>query len=1304
MLACYVNVSVLFLDGFVRYSQTWDLNMNTKMMTLYFTDTVNASFSPTGFSIQNVFNLTNISLTSQAQSFLTYSFTTKHRVVVRDSLSTTFSALIGDRDINELKYLGLAASSSNTYLTAVYGETRSTFAGTIVPYLQTKAITANAALQVRYYTADTTPPSMLSFDLNLNDPAYLVVDFDEPVVPTSLNLGGLILISKAFGNIAVVTSGVVSSRNLTSLLINFTSTAVLNNIKISYSEGPLDGLMLGVGGARDMVGNQFVGIFEYSAVGIRSFIPDTTPPRITGITLALGVGTLLIEFSEVIDLASCLPYHITIMSNGTTNSSDFTLTLSNYSVILEPTVSSILVNMDLYSVDEIRLEFGLFVQSGFLNTTNVSYVLITGVQDLFGNAIVPVGQQITTVLPDTVQPILWSFSSHSSSTHKNVYNIVLYFSEVMKLSSFNCSDFVFASSASSSASEIVHLPDTDCFNETLVDNRISFSINHTTLYTTEVFISPSTTYIAYPISKGVVDYAGNELVNFALSAAKRQGTAVVKYMVDMVKGKVTLVFSSPVVRTGFVNITEFGFYSTVSKLSFFYNTTSVVGPLFASSPVNDTFMVIKFSKLDFIDFKYLDVAQSSLYLIVSATALRDVDNLWLLPISTSEQLTPIAFVPDTVKPTIQELSLDMSNDVLTLTFDEPIRSSSVVITNFRIQANQTSLANSIRLTGGTVVVKKNVVQLYFSRADMMNIKLRSVYGLATSNATSYLSFTFNSLTDYAGNAIRAAPFNNALQITDYITDTKSPTLLYYAIDFTTLLITFYFSEPVVEHSVNLTHVTLQNAFYSGNGKFYTLRGGTVLGNNSDVIVARMLLSDVNNIKLIAGLGRSIQLTYFTVGSGLCTDMYGNAFTAIPDGAAQAATYFTPDLIPPTVLAYTYDANDYLITLNMSEPVPLSSVNAAGLTISVAPGQHSSINYVNYTLSMFSLPSHLGSISFTVFLNIYPQDMNSLNALSPLASSINTTWASFTSIFLADTFGNPVFPVFPAEAMQPLKYIGDVTRPRIINYELDMNLMNILLTFSEAISLQSLDISQLFIQDCAVRRFCASINMSNAAAVFTNENAVALMTVTIPFDAMLFMKRNGIGLTLASSLLSWTDVFAADFAGNYMNPLWDGSVLSFTPREPDTLVPDTTAPTLLNWFLDRTRWNLHLRFSEPISVRNLTKVSIMVHTGHNTHTQVIFNSSVVVQYLNFNSEINLTFVTPSCAAAINGDDAQLCFQSSELQFLMAYASLDLFLFIDSGAVYDLAALPNPSASTVVQVLEGSPGLCLLCRLNVLPGDD
>jgi hypothetical protein len=130
MLTCYVNVSVLFLDGFVHYSQTWDLNMNTKMMTLYFTDTVNASFSPTGFSIQNVFNFTNISLTSQAQSFLAYSFTTKHRVVVRDSLSTTFSALIGDRDINELKYLGLAASSSNTYLTAVYGETRSTFAGT----------------------------------------------------------------------------------------------------------------------------------------------------------------------------------------------------------------------------------------------------------------------------------------------------------------------------------------------------------------------------------------------------------------------------------------------------------------------------------------------------------------------------------------------------------------------------------------------------------------------------------------------------------------------------------------------------------------------------------------------------------------------------------------------------------------------------------------------------------------------------------------------------------------------------------------------------------------------------------------------------------------------------------------------------------------------------------------------------------------------------------------------------------------------------------------------------------------------
>jgi hypothetical protein len=1253
--------------------------MNTKLMTLYFSGSVNASFSPTGISFQNALN------SSASPTYLSYSLTTKHKFVVRNSLGTTFTGLVGDYDINYMKSIGLGNASSSTYLTMVYAQTTSTFAGTIVPYLKSTAITSDKALLVRFYAADTQAPSLLYFDLNLNDPAYVVLSFDEPVKPLSLSLAGLVLLSRALGNFAVIQSGTVFSQNLTNLVINITSSSVLDKIKISYTEGALNGIMLSAGGVLDMAGNPFPGNYEFSAVSIRQFTADTTAPYILGVTLALGLGYLTIDFSEVINFGTCKPFLVTFMSNVTVNSSLFSYELTNYSVILQPTVSSITVDMNLYSYDNIHLDFGLYTVMNYGVDTNSSFLTMTGVRDLFGNEIVNVAVAVTT-LPDRVAPVLWSFSMQVTSL---AYDFQLYFSEVVNITSFNCSDFVFVSAANSSGAEVIRLTSESCHKVSLVDNMITFASNVSDVTAaTNVFHSSATTFIAYPTSKDLIDYAGNKLVNIPLSSAKQQGTAVVKYMVDLAKGQVTLVFSAPVMRAGFVNISRFGFYSATSGYSFFFNSSSIVKSLFVDSPDNDTVAVLKFSTSDFVDFKYIDVKQSTLYLIVLDEAIRDISNVWLLPISKNNHFIPIAFVPDTIKPVLGAMTLDMSNDLLTMVFDEPIRSSSITISNFRLQSNKTSLSNSVKLSGGTIVVSKNIVNFYFSRVDMINIKLHSAIGLGTSNLTSYLSFTFNSLSDYAGNAARAVPFNNAVQIATCIVDTKAPKLLSYGLDFTALVITFYFSEPVIASEVNITQVTIQNSFYSGNGVAYTFTGGNVISQNSDIIQVQMLLSDVNNIKLLASLARNRQLSYFVTTSDLCTDMFGNAVVAISDGAAQAATLFTADTIPPVVVAYTYNANEYYILFNMSEPVPLYTVDATALTIALFPGSH-----VNYTLTQFSLPDDIDGIAFNIVLNLYAQDMNSLNARDPLASSVNTTWASFTSLFVKDTFGNGVKSVNPLSSMKPEKYVVDVTRPRIVAYELDMNLMRVVLTFSESISTATLNTEQVLLQNCAVRRFCAVVDLNSSQADFTIEDAVAFMTISVPFDTELYLKYYGVGLTKETSLISWTDVFAADFAGNYISPLWDGSVLGFSPREPDILIPDTTAPILVEWFIDRQHWNIHLRFSEPVAVRNLTKLVVTALAGHTSHRLTLLNDSISIQYINFNSEMNLTF-SDVCLT----EDS--CTASPQRQFLKTYSTAVMFLFMDTGAVYDMALVPNPSASIPVKQ-EGSPGrfsiFCQSCSI-------
>merc|ERR1712159_193933 len=89
----------------------------------------------------------------------------------------------------------------------------------------------------------------------------------------------------------------------------------------------------------------------------------------------------------------------------------------------------------------------------------------------------------------------------------------------------------------------------------------------------------------------------------------------------------------------------------------------------------------------------------------------------------------------------------------------------------------------------------------------------------------------------------------------------------------------------------------------------------------------------------------------------------------------------------------------------------------------------------------------------------------------------------------------------------------------------------------------------------------------------------------------YMKLFEIGFNSSTSKLTWTDIFIADYAGNYIEPVWDSSVFGSIPIEPDTYYADSTPPEVLEWFIDAATKQINIAFTEPVIINDITGVTI-----------------------------------------------------------------------------------------------------------------
>jgi hypothetical protein len=871
-----------------------------------------------------------------------------------------------------------------------------------------------------------------------------------------------------------------------------------------------------------------------------------------------------------------------------------------------------------------------------------SFIAITNVADVFGNAIVPASPlvfQATSVIAKQSPVILESFDISLPPGNAKAF-LTFFYSNIIDLTTFDCTDYLFQTDrALTNSSDTLSFTTAQCTltsseNQRYVTMTVASSLFSSTMIGNDIDQS----YLSVNKIGKIRDIYNNTLLPIPSNKALIMGPRVLKASLDMLHGVIWLIFSNPMDLSSMTSISEIGFITSLDKYtqmtydlqdstlhaySTWINTQSYYFMKNPSIHVNESVGVIVLSEDDFNGLKSISVSPThSSFLIHSRGWLVDeVAGLPLAAIGIRDEFIIDRFIPDTIPPEILTTTLDMGEETLTIVFTEPIDSNSIDLTKFSFQSvrilhENIGATNYYRLTTARSITFPTLTTMviHLSLLDMKNLKLNSF--IAKSQATSYLGIEFGALSDMYHNYLPAIPIYATKRIDNYIPDIISPSIMSFTLNLNLLrpLLFLYFSEPVDVSTLDLTQITFQSRFASQDGVKYQITGGQLLSGNDNVLVIELLESDLINMKLIDGLIRRKQSTYMVTTIALVTDLAGNGLVPNADGHAILCSKYTANTMPSEIIWSSLNMNTGLLQFAFNAPVALKTINVTALTMiaetpsmivtQIQNNNVTSLNELYQLVPAFTFtrstrlivndPSQLYSMN--IAFQISHMDLNAIKSLYPLASARNHVNFIYSTRFLTDWNKLLITPITIPENYHPVpltEYLPDTIRPTVLSYNLDMDLGLLTLSFSETINPARMKLQQLIIQNTPTRKYGAFISFQNASSSVGSLDEADRLTVTIPVDPTLtFMKFQEIGYQYVSTYLTWNNSFIEDYGGNQVIPVWDASVVGFDPIEPLSLVPDQTPPELLRWYLNRQTMELFMYFDEPIYLQQLSEIFLI----------------------------------------------------------------------------------------------------------------
>uniref|UniRef100_A0A1X7SNL2 Uncharacterized protein n=1 Tax=Amphimedon queenslandica TaxID=400682 RepID=A0A1X7SNL2_AMPQE len=525
--------------------------------------------------------------------------------------------------------------------------------------------------------------------------------------------------------------------------------------------------------------------------------------------------------------------------------------------------------------------------------------------------------------------------------------------------------------------------------------------------------------------------------------------------------------------------------------------------------------------------------------------------------------------------------MDINAGKLLLTFNEPVLSDSVNVSQLTIQSVSNGSepgAFTLTLTGGTAGSDSTVMEITLTQDDLDFLKANNK--LATNSTNTYVSFTDKFITDTAHetdeNMVVAEPLTMGFPVTEFINDSTAPTLVEYQFTLNFDQIILKFDEPMLTSS--LTDLTLFSFQNNRTGPTITvnLTGGDVVTQSNGVkqITIMLLDSDVTTLKLNNLIGSSASNTFLTIEAGAIEDM--NNFPLGSVGPVEPSA-LVPDSSRPTLRNFSLDMDNGRLNLTFDDVMDVTMFDSSAFRIQHRQRKEGDIHYTLQSSTTSSSDSYEITVSFS------DQDFFGIKKLSALARNVSTSWLTMQAFAIDDVDGIDVIAVTDGKALQARAYVTDDTPPSLTSFSLDLDEGQLRLTFNDFIDETSLLITSLSITNNGSTDDTLD---PSADGIVTRSDDGKTAILTLPDSDLNVIKNlTALGTNVNNTYLVLTSGAIEDL---FANVLTSGGTFKAAD-----VIADNTSIELTDFIIDLNTGNLTLIFSETYnsSTFNITAITI-----------------------------------------------------------------------------------------------------------------
>ncbi len=417
----------------------------------------------------------------------------------------------------------------------------------------------------------------------------------------------------------------------------------------------------------------------------------------------------------------------------------------------------------------------------------------------------------------------------------------------------------------------------------------------------------------------------------------------------------------------------------------------------------------------------------------------------------------------------------------------------------------------------------------------------------------------------------------ALQAAVYTADASRPTLTAFALDMNQGTLHLTFSETMIAGDLAASQLSLAGTSTS-SGAVFTLPGSSSVVNvDAPVLRVSLLVSNPNEIKRLCPLASTQTAAFLSFSETAARDTVGNRVVSIAVGSVQGAAAFTPDSTSPRLVSWDLDMNAGTISLLFDETVDFETAQVTAVTlVPQADSTATPASQRRHTLSGSSTAAGQDGTGFTVVLS--SSDLNALKLIEGLADNRATAYLAHSAQLVQDVSGNSVVVRTAGQGLQAASFLADSTAPQVLSFDLSMDTGALTLHMSEVVRAASVDVTVLRLQSLgAVANPTAvdSLLLLNSSAAGMPDADVVVVTLSSA-DMNTLKSIVALGGGASSSFLSLPAGFVEDMNGNRVVP-----VSGTLARQVSIYTPDTTAPLLTSFVLDRNQGQLTLVFSETL---------------------------------------------------------------------------------------------------------------------------